>query len=198
MYFSFPAHFCLQFGNQSVLNFSDCSRHRFLWMLKTFTQLVALSWCTLVSLALHVWWSLYLCLLTLSCISDHSPGHGGHGQHRQGLAGEPRQVRPLARRQPVAGGWAGRLGEQWDPHSHCGGLPHLQLQVGAQLTTSLLRWPDLAASLTTTFHSFSPAGLSLTSMTSVSTFPFPMRSANTGEGNELTGRLQIVNVRVSS
>lgn len=123
----------LQFGNQSILNIVIILSS-ILWMLKTFTN----RGCVLMHIGeecqLHVWWSLHLCLLTLSCISDHCPGHGSYGQHCEGLAGEPSQVRPLARRQPVAWGWPGRLG---DPHSHRGGLPHLQLQVGALLSFSV-------------------------------------------------------------
>lgn len=150
----------LQFGNQSILNIVIILSS-ILRMLKTFTN----RGCVLMHIGgecrLHVWWSLHLCLLTLSCISDHCPGHGSYGQHCEGLAGEPSQVRPLARRQPVAWGWPGRLG---DPHSHRGGLPHLQLQVGALLSFSVFFacWPEK------TFHQPEPCFFFV--------FPFPQAS----------------------
>lgn len=103
-------------------------------MLQTFTNQ---GWCVLKHVGekclSHVWWSPLFFLLSLFCISDLGPGHGGYGQHCERLAGEPGEVCPLSRRQPVT--WSGALG--WGPYSHRGGVPHLQLQVG-QLSGSLI------------------------------------------------------------
>lgn len=139
-------------------------------------------------------WSLVFSLSSpLSCISDRCPGHGVYGQHRERMAGEPGQVRPLPRHQPVAWGWWGWLGGERDPYPHRGGFSDLQLQVGHPRiffvwfgvffqSQSLKFKQDWSVPL------FPPSGRWLTSTTSASTSPFLMRNANEEEGNQLPGQ----------
>lgn len=55
------------------------------------------------------------------------PGYGGDGEYREGLDGEPRQVCPIARSEPLTPIEGARLGRH--PHIGGGRISALQLQV---------------------------------------------------------------------